>query len=174
MLVTKNMVHRNAKSFLESLSQVKKEEKHNFLNNYIAQWEKVAGCKMTQNDLWSAIEKNIESRPEINTAKNFYNSEFWFRVCGFLIEFKNIDGRVPMSILLAEPIAKMLENYRKISICVEDNKLLFVQRTVPEQHLDSWKDTDMELLFNNLWEILREVNFSDRDIGLAWALTAYP
>jgi len=174
MLVTKNMVHTNAERFLKRLSQVNKEEKRNFLNNYIAQWEKEAGCKMTQNDLWSEIQKNIESRPEINTAKKFYNSEFWSRVCGFLIEFKNIDGGVPMSILLAEPIAKMLENYRKISISVENNKLLFVQKTVPEQHLDSWKDTDMELLFNNLWEILREVNFSDQDIGLAWALTVYP
>jgi hypothetical protein len=72
--------------------------------------------------------------------------------------------------LLSQPIASMLNKYLATSIDLEtvENNPLFLYNEVPK-YLDSWKDT--ELLFNNFWEILKDLGFTDDEIGYAWGGT---
>jgi hypothetical protein len=77
--------------------------------------------------------------------------------------------------LLHQPIAIMFNKHLKTSIDFKSVEESFLEKEIPQylkseeeipQYLKSWEDK--ELFFNNLWEILKEINFADEEIGFVW------
>lgn len=162
------MESTNREKLLKSLIQRREQDPRDF-NLSIYEW-KVAGYYIGQSDIWSVIEKS-----PINTTKEVYK-EFWsvFNYLLDLIRF-NKDPKTNIE-LLGQPIAAMLNNCLEeketsIDLKTVENNPLFLHTEVPK-YLDSWEDT--ELFFNNLWGILKELKFTDDEIGVAWGVILYP
>jgi len=160
------MENANREKLVKSLVQRRKQDLRDF-NLSISQW-KIAGYYIGQSDIWSVIENS-----PFNTANEVYK-KFW-SVFDYLLELIHFNKDYKTYIeLLGQPIARMLnKSLEKISIDLNavENNPSFLHTEVPK-YLDSWKDT--ELFFNNLWEILKELKFTDDEIGFAWGVILYP
>jgi hypothetical protein len=162
------MENPNREKLVKSLVQKRKQDIDIQDFNLSISQLKIKGYYIGQSDIWSLIENS-----PFNTPKEIYN-KFWsvFDYLLGLIRF-NKDAKTNIE-LLGQPIAAMLNNYfEEISIDLKavENNSLFLSSEVPK-YLDSWKDT--ELFFKNLWEILKELKFTDDEIGVAWGVILYP
>jgi hypothetical protein len=166
ILVIKKMENTNRQKLVKSLVERRKQDIRDF-NLSILEW-KVAGFYIGQGDIWSVIEKS-----PINTANELYN-KFW-SVFNYLLELIRFDKDAKTNTeLLGQPIARMLNKFLQqtsIDLNTVENNPSFLYSEVPK-HLDSWKDT--QLFFDNLWEILKELKFTDDEIGVAWGVILYP
>jgi len=166
ILVRKKMENTNREKLVKYLVERRKQDIRDF-NLSILEW-KVAGFYIGQGDIWSVIEKS-----PINTANELYN-KFW-SVFNYLLELIRFDKDAKTNTeLLAQPIARMLNKFLQqtsIDLNTVENNPSFLYSEVPK-HLDSWKDT--QLFFDNLWEILKELKFTDDEIGVAWGVILYP
>jgi hypothetical protein len=87
---------------------------------------------------------------------------------------KSLEGLMQIGGVFAPKSTRMLNKslqQTSIDLNTVENNPSFLYSEVPK-HLDSWKDT--QLFFNNLWEILKELKFTDDEIGVAWGVILYP
>jgi len=148
-----------------------------------------------QSDIWVDVSDWLDKKNNPNNAAQDIYEEKFLKVFYSLLESADLDifldnfiksngydKRDKSSIklwlplkLLNQPLAMMLNNHLSTSIdlrSVENNKV-FLSREVPQylkggENKKGWEDKDKELFFNNLWEILKGINFTDEEIGTFW------
>jgi hypothetical protein len=160
-----------------------KEEEEDYLEalrETLKVFDKI-GFSTSKANLWSEIETRkmtvIEIYENFNYSPDPVNKKPLRKgVLSFLFELQrgNTLDTLELTRLLRKHIATMLNDHlgSSIDLAVAEKDTNFLEDKVPK-HLESWRDTDKELLFNKLWEILENLGFYNEEICKAWTERLY-
>jgi len=166
IFTAKIMMNKEKEDYLEALRQTLKIwDRQGFSTSKASLWSEIETRTMTVRDIY----ENFYYSPSLN--KNTLRGG----VYSFLFESR--ENTLVLTSLLRKHIATMLNDHLgylgiSIDLAVVERDPNFLKDEVPK-HLDSWRDTDKELLFNKLWEILEKLGFYNEEIRKAWAERLY-